>query len=134
MDFDLIQFINKNEHSFHEVLDLVPIPLFVKDVQGTYITCNNAYEKISSISCHEMIGKTVYDLWPEPQADIFFSKDKELFDAPGEQIYEADISSSFDKRCIVQFQKATFTNDKGEVIGLIGAIFDLTEKKHWKRS
>lgn len=128
MDFDLIQFIDANEKSYHELLDLIPIPLFVKDVQGYYITCNTAYENISKISRQEMIGKTVYDLWPQSQADMFFAKDKELFDSPGKQIYEADISSSFGKKCIVQFHKVTFSNNDGETIGLLGAIFDLTEK------
>ena len=128
MSFDLIQFIHQNEESCREVLDLIPIPLFIKDVHGSYLSCNKAYEKISRMTCQQMIGKMVYDLWPKNQADMFYLKDKELFDSPGEQIYEADISASFDKKCIVQFQKATFSNEKGEIIGLIGAIFDITEK------
>lgn len=128
MGFDLIEFIDSNQQSFHDVLDLIPIPLFIKDIKGRYISCNKAYEKASGKNCHELIGKTVYDLWPKQQADIFFAKDKELFDSPGQQIYEADISPSFDKKCIVQFHKVTFTGNNGEVIGLVGAIFDLTEK------
>ena len=76
-----------------------------------------------------MIGKTVYDLWPQSQADMFFLKDKELFDKPGQQKYEADISSSFGNKCIVQFHKVTFQNKSGKTIGLLGAIFDITDRK-----
>lgn len=129
MSFDLVHFINEHEQSFHKVFDLIPIPLFAKDVQGKYLTCNKAYEDISGKSRQEMIGKTVYDLWPKSQAELFFLKDKELFDTPGQQIYEADISASFGKKCIVQFHKVTFSNKAGETIGLLGAIFNLTEKK-----
>lgn len=129
MSFDLVQFIHKYEQSFHEVFDLIPIPLFAKDLQGKYLTCNKAYEEISGKSRQEMIGKTVYDLWPKSQADMFFLKDKELFDASGQQIYEADITASFGKKCIVQFHKVTFSNETGETIGLLGAIFDITERK-----
>ncbi|MCU7833858.1 MAG: diguanylate cyclase [gamma proteobacterium symbiont of Taylorina sp.] len=129
MSFDLVHFINEHAQSFHEVLDLIPIPLFAKDRQGKYLTCNKAYEETSGKLRQEMIGKTVYDLWPKSQAELFFLKDKELFDTPGQQIYEADISASFGKKCIVQFHKVTFQNNAGETIGLLGAIFDITERK-----
>ncbi len=129
MTIDLVHFINEHEQSFHKILDLIPIPLFVKDIQGKYLTCNKAYEKISGKLRSEMIGKTVYDLWPESQADMFFAKDKELFENPGQQKYEADISASFGKKCIVQFDKVTFKNESGEIIGLLGAIFDITDRK-----
>jgi len=129
MDLDLVHFISEHEQSFHKILDLIPIPLFVKDIQGKYLTCNKAYEKISGKNRHEMIGKTTYDLWPQAQADIFFSKDQDLFDNPGQQKYEADISESFGKKCIVQFDKVTFKNESGKIIGLLGAIFDITDRK-----
>ncbi len=129
MSFNLVHFINEHEQAFHEVFDLVPIPLFAKDLQGRYITCNYAYEAISGKSRQEMIGKTVFDLWPEAQAELFFLKDKDLFDVGGQQIYEADISASFGKKCVVQFHKVTFSNKSGETIGLLGAIFDITERK-----
>lgn len=128
MSFDLTTFILENKESFHKVLDLIPIPLFIKDINGKYITCNRPYELISGKSRKEMIGKTVYELWPKEQADLFFFKDKELFDSPGLQKYQADISSSFDSLCIVEFHKSTFENSEGQVIGLLGAIFDITEK------
>jgi diguanylate cyclase (GGDEF)-like protein/PAS domain S-box-containing protein len=129
MNLDLVNFINEHKYSFHKILDLIPIPLFIKDIQGKYLTCNKSYEQISGKYRDEMIGKTVYDLWPKSQADMFFLKDKDLFDNPGQQKYEADISKSFGKKCIVQFEKVTFQNESGEVIGLLGAIFDITDRK-----
>ncbi len=129
MSFNLVHFISEHEQSFHEVFDLVPIPLFAKDKQGRYITCNHAYEKISGKSRQDLMGRTVFDLWPKSQAELFYLKDKELFDSGGQQLYEADISASFGNKCIVQFHKVTFSNKEGETIGLLGAIFDITERK-----
>ena len=128
MSFDLTQFILNNKNSFHDVLDLIPIPIFAKGIDGKYITCNEAYEEISGKSREEMIGKDAYDLWPNHQADLFYEKDKELFDNPGLQEYQTDISASFGKPCIVKFHKATFDDSNGQVVGLLGVIFDITEK------
>ena len=128
MNFDITAFISENKDSIDKVLDLIPIPIFIKDISGRYIACNSAYELTSGQSRKEMIGKTVYDLWTKEQADLFFLKDKELFDSPGFQKYQADISASFGSQCIVEFHKSTFENSYGQVVGLLGAIFDITEK------
>jgi diguanylate cyclase (GGDEF)-like protein/PAS domain S-box-containing protein len=128
MKFDLTTFILDNKGALHEILDLIPIPLFVKDITGKYITCNHLYEVNSGKSRQELLGKTVYDLWPKEQAHLFFLKDQELFDSPGFQKYQADISLTTGSQCIVEFHKSTFKNSKGKIIGLLGAIFDITEK------
>jgi len=128
MTFNITKFISENKETFHLILGHIPIPLFIKDVSGKYISCNRQYESLSGKSRKEMIGKTVYELWPKAQADIFFLKDKELFDSPGFQTYQVDISASFDHQCIVEFHKETFEDADGQVVGLLGAIFDVTEK------
>lgn len=128
MTFNITKFISENKETFHLILDLIPIPLFIKGVSGKYLSCNHQYEILSGKSRKEMIGKTVYELWPKAQADMFFLKDKELFDSPGFQTYQADISASFDHQCIVEFHKETFKDSDGQVVGLLGAILDVTEK------
>ncbi|MGE5628123.1 MAG: diguanylate cyclase [Solirubrobacterales bacterium] len=129
MTKNIVEFINFNRDALDLIMDLVPIPLFVKDYAGLYIDCNNAFSEFLSISREKIIGKSVYELWRKEEADIFFAKDKELYEQGGLQIYEAKITSADGKPLMVQFYKQVFYDTNGSIAGFLGAIFDITEKK-----
>lgn len=126
---NLLQFIKENQQSLHLLLDLIPIPAFIKDVQGIYLTCNTAFEDFFGFSRQQIQGKTVYDLWIKSEADKFYTHDKALFSNPGKQIYKTAITSVSDIIYFVQFHKATFLDSNDNVAGLLGVMFDLTKQK-----
>lgn len=126
---NILDFIKYNRDILDLIMDLVPIPLFMKDRAGLYIACNNAFSAFLSISREEIIGKSVYDIWSKEEADVFFAQDNALFEQGDLQIYETVISSSNGTQHTVQFHKQVFTDSSGEVTGFLGAIFDITEKK-----
>ncbi len=118
-----------NQNLFLQTLiETIPIPVFFKDREGIYRGCNQACEALWGPR-EQLIGKTVYDRSPREIADVYFKADLELFDNPGVQVYE---TLSFDRngemRNVV-FNKATYLDSSGNVAGLIGAIFDITERK-----
>ncbi len=90
--------------------------------------CNKAFERFIKLSREEFIGKTVYELYPKKLADIYFKMDEEHFKKPGVQVYDGEVRSSERESYSVRFHKATFTNEKGEVTGLIGAVLDITKE------
>ena len=125
---DLVEFIETNQHHLNGVIDLLPIPIFIKDTDGKYIACNFAFEEFSQLKREQLIGKSVFDLWNKDQAQVFHNKDMELFSNPGEQIYETEVDiSEFDKYNI-QFHKTTFRDLDGKLAGLVGVVFDITAK------
>lgn len=126
MAIDLTDFFKTHEESLNIILDLIPVPVFAKDIQGNYLTCNQSFEKFTGISRQQMIGKNVYDLWEKQLAEIYFAKDKELFDHQGIQIYESEVVAPNGDKVVVQFHKATFQEKNGDVAGLFGVIFDRT--------
>lgn len=128
MNIELVKFFIEQQESVDMILDLIPVPVFVKDIEGRYLTCNTAFESFIGISRQQMTGKGVYDLWPKPQADVYYAKDKELFDNPGLQIYETNVTAS-ERESVVQFHKVTFSDSEGKVAGLLGVIFDRTSEK-----
>jgi len=127
---DLIGTFDEQQGSLNMILDLIPVPIFAKDIQGRYLTCNAAFEGFIGITRQQMIGKGVYDLWPQPQADVYYAKDKELFENPGLQKYESSVIASSDRENTVQFHKVTFLDANGQVAGLLGVIFDRTQEKN----
>ncbi|MFZ5431952.1 MAG: PAS domain-containing protein [Bacteroidota bacterium] len=118
-----------NPMLYQWIIDALPLPIFYRDNKGVYQTCNTAHEKFIGLSRQEIVGKTVFDVQPKDIAEIYARRDKELFDSPGDQIYETKIRSSDGAIRNVIFQKSVIRNDSGEIIGIVGSIFDITERK-----
>lgn len=126
---NILEFIKSNRDILDLMMDLVPIPLFVKDREGRYIDCNAAFMRFLSISREEIIGKSVYDIWKKEEADVFFAQDEALFEQGGIQTYETKVTSADGAAHIVQFHKQVFTDASGVVAGFLGVVFDITQKK-----
>ncbi len=116
-----------------KLLDAIPQPVFYKDINGIYIGCNAAYEKFINMPRAKIIGRSVFDIAPKKLADVYHAKDEELFSNPGTQTYESRVIDSTRRVHDIIFQKATFTDPEGNIAGLIGAIFDITEQKSLER-
>jgi signal transduction histidine kinase len=76
-----------------------------------------------------LLGKNVYDVSPKDIADIYYRADLELFNNPGIQIYETLAADKTGIRHNVIFNKATYQDKNGNLAGLIGAIFDISDRK-----
>jgi PAS domain S-box-containing protein len=115
---------------FQKVLiDAVPSPLFYKGKDGRYLGGNRAFESYLGLTGEEYIGKTVFDIAPADLADKYEAADRELFARSGTQVYDAVARYADGSRHDVIFNKAAFTDDEGNVAGLIGVIQDITERK-----
>ncbi|MDZ7761138.1 MAG: PAS domain S-box protein [Desulfovermiculus sp.] len=111
------------------LLETIPIPIFYKDIQGRYLGFNQTFESLFGFSRENLIGKTVFDVYPEELAQVYYAMDNQLFQNGGEQVYESHCcNADFVLRQVI-FHKATYTNSQGHVCGLIGAIMDVTEHR-----
>ncbi|MFA6216552.1 MAG: PAS domain S-box protein [Candidatus Omnitrophota bacterium] len=111
------------------IIDAIPIPIFYKDTNGRYLGCNLEFERYVGLSKDELMGKSVFDLFPKDLAEIYHKKDQELFKEGGIQEYESYVASKNGIRHNVVFYKETFLNEEGLTGGLVGVIFDITERK-----
>ena len=133
LNSSLIKLLEADNPFLQTVVNALPIPVFYKDANGVYLGCNRAFEQFINVRREEFIGKSVFDLYPEEDARLYHRKDQELFDQAGIQIYEALIHGVDGKEHRVQFHKTTFHNRDGTVAGLIGAIFDISNRKLLER-
>jgi|GEM_PF-1825615 len=111
------------------LIDAIPIPVFYKDINGVYQGCNRAFEEFQGKPKKEVIGRTVYDLAPPELAKKYEAMDAELFRNPIVQIYEYQACNNRGEKREVLFNKAPFMDLKGEVAGIVGVFFDITEQK-----
>ena len=111
------------------LMNAIPVPMFYKDTDGRYIGVNKSFEEFFGKTLPELVGKSVFDVYPEELAKVYYAKDNELFQNPGLQVYNTPIQ---DGRGVVHdiiFHKSTYLDSQGHVLGLIGVILDITDRK-----
>lgn len=111
------------------VINAAPTPIFYKDAEGKYLGCNKAFEAYIGLSREELVGKSVFELFDEKMAKIYYEADKALFDRKGTQIYEAQVTYADGSLRDVMFHKAYFYAEQEGVDGIVGSILDITERK-----
>jgi len=114
------------------LMEAMPTPVFFKDVRGVYLGCNRAFESFLSLAREQLIGRTVHDLYPDKEADVFKSQDDTLFSSGPVQIYEFEKSTPDGPRQI-RFHKALYYDGSGRVAGLVGVIADFTDLHNAER-
>ncbi|WP_428027189.1 PAS domain S-box protein [Arcobacter sp.] len=127
------QLVEQNQF-LDSLLNAIPIPVFYKDTKTRYKGFNKAFEEFYGKNKEELIGKGVFDLFPREQAQVFFDADEELFCKGGTQKYEAKIQNVRGINHDVIFHKAVYFDKAGTVIGQIGTIQDITERKKMEES
>jgi hypothetical protein len=120
-------------HFTEELLEAIPLPVYVKDTERRYTLINRAFEEFFGISRDDYLGKTVFDLLTPEGAAFHNARDRELLAHISSQHYEAKIprSDGVDRDGI--YFKATLTRSDGSISGLVGTISDITQRKAWER-
>jgi len=111
------------------LLNTIPSPIFCKDIHGRYQDCNKEFENYTGFKKEEIIGKGVYDMYPQDVADKYHEMDLALFSKPGRQVYEQPIIYADGKEHDVIVNKATYLNADSTLAGLVGVMVDITERK-----
>src|SRR5882672_10162224 len=119
-----------------QLVEALPLPLFVKSRDGRYLGVNKAWEEFFGVSRASFLGKQVKDLYPQNPAiaEKHLEMDGQLWRNPGGQSYEAAVTARDGRLRETIYYKATFANGSGEVAGLMGAIVDITARKQAEAS
>jgi PAS domain S-box-containing protein len=116
------------------LLDTVPNPIYIKDKEARFLSCNRAYEQAFHTSREVLVGKTVHEL-PHIPVDMraaVFERDYEIL-RTGKSLFSAERLPFWDGPRDVLFWTNRFNLADGSVGGLVGAIVDVSEQKALER-
>lgn len=116
-------------HFLEQLIDIIPAPLFYKDVHGVYIDCNAAFCAFVGKEKKDIVGKDVFSLITHDLATLHDEKDKALLGNKGTQSYEARAMNPDGSRREMMYYKAAYTDRSGGVAGLVGVMMDVTEHR-----
>ncbi|MGD9609540.1 MAG: ATP-binding protein [Desulfovibrionaceae bacterium] len=117
-----------------ELIDVVPTPLFYKDLDGRYLGCNRAYEQtLHPLSA--ILGKKSCAFAPQAQAELCAAEDRRLLEAPDQTCtYECSITFRDASLHDVIIFKAVFRSASGAPAGIVAVIMDISERKCSERA
>ena len=93
--------------------------VFVKDLQGRYLLCNEAFARFAGRSVHEIVGKSAAALFPPEEAREGMRGDLEVIEARQRRFSET-MRTGVDGARHLEVWKAPCLDDRGELIGVIG--------------
>ncbi|MBI1207271.1 MAG: EAL domain-containing protein [Azospirillum sp.] len=115
-------------HFIERLLESIPTPVFFKDEHYRYLGCNQAFENMFGVAEKDLVGRTVREVWPPAASEIFVQNDHALAVEPGIQVYETVFEGGDGRRHQVEFHKASLVKGDGSFGGLVGVVWDVTER------
>ena len=117
-----------SEKKYRTLVENLPQKLFMKDKNSVYIFCSQNFAADLKIKPEEIVGRTDYEFFPQELAEKYVSDDKRIL-ATGqlENIEEKYVHEG--QTSIVHTVKTPVKDEKGEPIGILGMLGDITEQK-----
>ena len=112
----------------------LPIPVFVKDVNGRHVRLNRAYSELLGLNPSEVLGKSAKQLVSTEAAERHDTEDKKLIERPGTHSYELRGHRANDRVIDALVSKSTLVGADGRVLGLVGTVLDITEQRAAQQS
>ncbi len=126
------QKLMKNNALLEGMMNTIPTPIFVKNVNGNYVRSNDAFLSMFNLKKDDVFDKNAAQVFPqdllkkiEQQEDNLVSSDKMLQT-------ETKIDTILGQRDVIIYRNV-FYDEAGEKQGIVGAIFDVTDMKNAER-
>ena len=114
------------------IIDTVPQDIFWQDNDLRYLGCNEYFAELAGVTDpDELVGKTDQELWWAKDARRFAHQDQPLLAGDSSHFkLEMTLVDRLGVDRWVEITKVPMHDDDGAVIGILGAIYDISVLKH----
>ena len=119
--------LNREKSLLNSLINSIPDLIFYKDIKGVYIGCNKAFSEFVNIPMEEIIGKSDTDLYPPNEAKKYIESDRRIIRTKTNELFENIEQLPSGKQIVLNTLKSYFTDNNGEIIGLIGISRNTTQ-------
>jgi PAS domain S-box-containing protein len=117
-------------NQFEGILDHIPGLVFYKDTKNNFIRVNKHYAAAHKKTKEELEGLNLSHLYSEKAADKYYQEDLKIIHSGVAKLDLEEIrETETGLKKWFSTSKIPFTNDSGEIIGIIGISFDITDRK-----
>ncbi|PKN07876.1 MAG: hypothetical protein CVU73_10765 [Deltaproteobacteria bacterium HGW-Deltaproteobacteria-8] len=122
-----------DQFSFLKILmDAIPLPIYSLDRVGAFQDCNLSFERFFGVTREGIAGRVPQDIGAPAVAGADCLRDevdRQLLASPGARVYECSLDAAHGVQRSMIVSKATYLNAKGETMGLVGVLSDITGLK-----
>jgi PAS domain S-box-containing protein len=123
------QRLRDEEALYHSLVETLPLNILRKDLHGRFTFANQRFQETVGKTLAELLGKTDFDFYP-PETARKYSRDDARVMRSGDMLEDIEEYYRPDgKRIYVQVIKAPVFDAQGEVVGVQGIFWDVTERK-----
>jgi PAS domain S-box-containing protein len=119
----------KLSREFEAILDHLPALVFYKDDKNRFIRVNKYVAQAYKKDKTELEGISLYDLYPEEEADKYYRDDLEVINSGAAKLDIEEQWGTAESLRWVNTSKIPFIDDNGVITGIIGISTDMTERK-----
>ncbi len=127
---DLAQLKRQQDHEFsllQSVMDSMSSTLSVRDNHGRYLFVNKEYELVHQRLGKDLIGKTVFDLFPTDAAKISHNADRKVIES-GSVLESQSVVVQEDGEHIYQIIRTPLYRSSGEIYGVCVIGIDISQR------
>ena len=122
--------LNESRGQMETLINALPDPVWLKDTEGVFLACNQAFGRMFGAPTCEIIGRTDYDFTSPELADFFRQKDREAIAAGTPRVNEEWLTHAESGQPIfLETIKTPMSGVSGRAVGVLGIGRDMTERK-----
>ena len=119
-----------SEARLHTLVQTIPDLIWLKDINGVYLSCNAVFERFYGAKEADIVGKTDYDFIDRELADSFRENDLKAIALGKPSINEEWITfANNGHTALLETTKTPMYNSSGTLLGVLGIGHDITERK-----
>jgi len=121
----------QSEVNLRMIMDLIPQPIFAKNILGRYLFANKSYAALFGLTPQEIINKTVSEAVPlKQESDLFMSQDLEVIMSGKTKTTPDDVFTDYKgTRRLFSMVKVPYIDANTSEKAVLGITQDITEQK-----
>jgi len=127
--------LRTSEAHLRTLFEALPDLVWLKDADGTYLSCNHRFELFFGAKEEDVVGKTDYDFVNNELADSFRKNDEIAMVAGKASINEEEVTYANDGHVeLLETIKTPIFSVDGKMKGVLGVGRNITERKNAEES
>jgi PAS domain S-box-containing protein len=126
--------LTKQNVFFRTLIDTIPNPVYVKDMDFRYTEVNKAYEEFFDIKRKDILGKTIFDTAPIETANWVKKLDEQLLNVHKSIVYESTTQVKHNNSVPIMVYKSSFGLPGKKPEGITALVIDISKQKEMEKT